>query len=60
MDLKRLNVNKYIIKIELQQEYFTKNRIGTDNSFTNCEQLNEVENLIAEDNSKKEMRKLII
>ena len=39
---------EYIIKLNLTREYCIKSRNGTDNSFTNCRQINEIEKLIVD------------
>ena len=47
-----LNVIEYITNLEVIREYCIKNCNGSDNSFTICRQINEIEKLLVEDVSE--------
>ena len=58
-DFKQLNAIEGIIKLQLKRDIFVENRKGTDNLFTICRQINEIEKLLAKNVSEKNYGEVI-
>ena len=55
-----LDVIEYIVELELKREFRIENPTGTDKSFTNCRQINEIETLLPDFVSKITNEKIYI